>query len=184
MKRLRIPLERQPPPTLANKAARALWGVGYIVLYRFSPRPLHGWRRIVLRLFGAKIGKGVLPYPTANIWAPWNLEMGDRSVIGDGVDCYSVDRVVFGKHAVASQRSFLCTASREIHDPDFPLMTAPITLEAEAWVAAEAYIGPGVSLREGAVAAARAVVLEDVLPWMIAGGSPAKVIGTRRRSGG
>ncbi len=176
----RAPLTRHPPLTFANKAARALWGLVWLLLYRPSPRPLHGWRRMLLRLFGASVGKGALVYPSARIWAPWNLTLGVGSTLGDGVDCYSVGHIRLGAGAVVSQRAYLCAATRDIDDPDKHLMTAPIVLADKAWVAAEAYIAPGVTLGEGGVAAARAVVTRDVAAWTVVAGNPARVIRQRK----
>lgn len=176
----RTPLTMQPPPGLGNKLARGLWGLVWLLLYRPTPRPFHAWRRLLLRLFGAKVGKGALVYPSAVIWAPWNLTLGPGSTLGDGVDCYNVAHVKLGAGAVASQRAYLCTASRNIDAPGKPLMTAPIVLADNAWVAAEAYLAPGVALGEGAVAAARAVVTRSVAPWNVVAGNPARVIRQRQ----
>lgn len=178
----RAPLAMQPPPGLGNKLARALWGIVWLLLYRPSPRPFHGWRRMLLRLFGAKVGKGALAYPSAKIWAPWNLSLGPDCTLGDDVDCYNVAHVKLGAGAVASQRAYLCTASRDIDAPGKPLVTAPIVLADDAWVAAEAYVAPGVSVGEGGVAAARAVVTRDIAPWTVVAGNPARVIRQRKRA--
>jgi len=174
-------LDRQPPPSFSSKALRGVWGLVWLVFYRPSPRPLHGWRRLLLRCFGASIGRRAMPYPSATIWAPWNLVMGDDSVMGDGVDCYSVARIEIGDHASVSQRAFLCSASRDIDDPDHPLMTAPITIAAYGWVAAESYVGPGVTVAQGGVVAARAVALRDVPAWTVVAGNPARPIRERKR---
>lgn len=180
----RAPLVRQPPTSIANKLGRGLWGVAWLLLYRPSPRPFHAWRRMLLRLFGARIGAGAMPYPSAIIWAPWNLTMGVRSTLGDGADCYSVARVEIGDHASVSQRAYLCAASRDVDDSDHPLMTAPIVIERHGWVAAEAYVGPGVTIREGGVVAARGVAVRDVPPWTVVAGNPARPIRERKRRTG
>lgn len=172
-------LEHRLAPGFGNKLARALWMSVYYVLYWPSPRPFHAWRRFLLRLFGAKVGKGALPYRRAMIWAPWNLAMGERSVLGDGVDCYCVAPIEIGDGAVVSQRAFLCTASHDFDDPGFALVAAPIQVRAQAWVCAEAFVGPGVEIGEGAVVAARAVVTRDLEPWSVVGGNPAKVLRKR-----
>ena len=169
----------RPAPDFRNKLLRFCWGLVWLVLFRPSPRTFHVWRRFLLRCFGAKVGSGAKPYPGAKIWAPWNLVMGRDSTIGDGVDCYSVDKIVIGEGAVVSQRAYLCSATHDVNDPGFALATAPITLERKAWVAAEAFVGPGVTLAEGAVAGARAVVRRDVPAWTIVAGDPAAQVGSR-----
>jgi putative colanic acid biosynthesis acetyltransferase WcaF len=174
-------LVRQPPTSFSSKVGRGLWNIVWVLLYRPSPRPFHGWRRMLLRAFGAKIGRGAMPYPSAVVWAPWNLIMGDHSTLGDGADCYSVATIAIGHHASVSQRAYLCAASRDVDDPDHPLMTAPIVVEPHGWVAAEAFVGPGVTIFEGGVVAARAVAVRDVPPWTVVGGNPAKPIRKRQR---
>ena len=168
--------------TRSNKLARAVWQVVYWLVFRLTPVPLHAWRAFVLRLFGASIGKQVRIYPSAKIWAPWNLVMADESCVGPDVDCYCVDRIALGVRAVVSQRAFLCTASHDYNRSGLPLMTAPITLHADTWVTAEAYIGPGVTLNEGAVALARAVVVRDVGPWVVVAGNPARAVKERDKT--
>lgn len=163
-----------------NQFGRALWAVVWMTLFRTSPRPLHGWRRLLLRCFGARVGRGAHPYPTAWVWAPWNLEMGDHSCLADGVDCYSVALVRLGSSALVSQRAFLCAATHDYTDPSFPLIPGPIVIADGAWVAAEAFVGPGVTVGEGAVVGARAVAVKDVAPWAVLVGNPGRVVGVRR----
>jgi putative colanic acid biosynthesis acetyltransferase WcaF len=162
--------------SIGNKLVRGLWQATWLLLYRPSPRPMHAWRSLLLRLFGAKLGKAVYPYPSARIWAPWNLEMRDHSCLGEKVNCYCVDKVVLCAGATVSQYSFLCTASHDYRLPNKPMTTAPIIIGQRAWVAADAFIGPGVSIGEGAIVGARACVFRDVDPWTVVGGNPAKVI--------
>ncbi len=163
-----------------NKLGRALWGVVWLFLYRPTPRFLHGWRRFLLRCFGAKIGRGVFPFPSVKVWAPWNLQVGDHCALSDGVNCYCVDRIAIGSHVTISQDAFLCTASHDYEDPHFALITAPIRIGDGAWVAADAFIAPGVNVGEGAVVGARASVFRDVAPWAVVAGNPARVIKQRR----
>jgi len=166
-----------PHPSFGDKVRRALWNAVWLLLYRPSPIPLHGWRRVLLRAFGAKIGSQTRPYPSARIWAPWNFEMGEGSTLGPRSEIYSVARVTLGPWSVVSQRAYLCTASHDIHAPGFALTAAPIAIGRNAWVAADAFVGPGVTLADGAVAAARAVVVKDVDRNIIVGGNPATPIG-------
>ena len=175
------PKAREAPDT-SDRLRRALWTLVWLLLYRPTPRPLHAWRRFLLRCFGARIGGGAHPYAGAWVWAPWNLEMGPRSCLSDGVDCYSVDKVTLGADSVVSQRASLCTASHDPNDPAFPLVTAPILVAEGAWVAAEAFVGPGVTVGARAVVAARSVTVKDVAPGDIVAGNPAQVKG--RRGGG
>lgn len=165
--------------SLAHRAARALWGAVWLLLFRPTPRPLHAWRCLLLRLFGARIGRGAKVYASAKVWAPWNLTMGAFSVLGDDVDCYAVDRIEIGEHTIISQYSYLCAATHDFENPAFPLVTAPIRIGAHAWIAADAFIGPGVTVGEGAVVGARASVFKDVPAWTIVGGNPARVLRTR-----
>jgi putative colanic acid biosynthesis acetyltransferase WcaF len=166
-----------PHPSLGDKARRAMWNAVWLILYRPSPIPLHGWRRFLLRLFGAQIGAQTRPYPSARIWAPWNFAMGQGSTLGPRSEIYSVAQVTLGPWSVVSQRAYLCTASHDIHAPGFALTAAPIAIGRNAWVAADAFIGPGVTLADGAVAAARAGVVKDVDRNIIVGGNPATPIG-------
>jgi putative colanic acid biosynthesis acetyltransferase WcaF len=165
--------------TAGDRVRRAAWHLVWLALFRASPRAGFGWRRFLLRCFGARIGKRVNVYPSCRIRAPWNLEMGDFSCLSFDVDCYCVDRVAIGAHATVSQYAFLCTAGHDVADPHMRLVTAPIRIGAGAWVGAGAYVGPGVTLGEGAVAAARAVVVKDVAPWTVVGGNPAQFIKKR-----
>ena len=105
--------------------------------------------------------------------------MKDYSCLAPKVDCYNVAPVTVGANATISQGAFLCTASHDITNPHLPLITAPITIGDQAWVAAEAFVGMGVTVGEGAVVGARAVVVKDVNPWTVVGGNPAKFIKQR-----
>ena len=165
--------------SLGNKLARAVWHIVWLLLYRPTPRPLHAWRCMLLRLFGAKIGKSVRAYQSARIWAPWNLEMENYSCLGDYVDCYCVDKIHFGARATVSQYSFLCTASHDYNRRDMPLVTAPIYIGVDAWVTADVFVGPGVTIGEGAVVGARSTISRDISPWTVVAGSPPRVIGPR-----
>lgn len=165
-----------------NLCGRAVWGTVWFLLFRPSPRPCHGWRRFLLRCFGARVGAGAHPYPGVRVWAPWQLEMGESSCLADGVDCYNVAPIRVGRGAVVSQRSFLCAATHDYNDPQFPLIAKEIVVADQAWVAAEAFVGPGVTIGEGAVVGARAVVTKSVEPWTVVGGNPARILKVRNLS--
>lgn len=168
--------------SISNKLARAAWNFVWLMFYRPSPAPLHGWRRFLLRLFGARIGRGAHPYPSSRIWAPWNLVMGEHSCLSHQVDCYCVDKVELGAHATVSQYSFLCTATHDYTQREMPLVTAPIYIGAWAWVTADVFVGPGVTVGKGAVIGARSTVFRDIEPWTVVAGNPPKKIGQRDKT--
>ena len=165
--------------SLRNRLGRALWGVVAALLVRPSPRPCHRWRAFWLRRFGARLGRGCHVYPRVRIWAPWNLVMDDDAAFADDVICYNIAPVTIGRRAVVSQGAHLCTGSHDYEDPDFQLIARPITIGAEAWICAEAFVGPGVTIGAGAVLAARAVATRDATPWMIHAGVPARPLKPR-----
>lgn len=138
---------------------------------------------MLLRLFGASIGRRVRVYPSATIWAPWNLVMKDLSCIGPHVDCYCMAKIQLEAGAIVSQYSYLCAGTHGIDDASLPLMSAPISIGIAAWVAADVFVGPGVSIGQGAVVGARSTVLEDVPDFTVAAGYPATVIRSRSISG-
>lgn len=134
---------------------------------------------MLLRLFGAKVGKGVLIRPTVRVTYPWKVRLGDHCWIGDNAELYSLGPITIGQHAVVSQRSYVCAASHDYNDISFPLVAKAVAIDREAWVAADCFIAPGVTIGAGAIVGARSTVLKDVLPSAIMAGSPLKKIGDR-----
>jgi putative colanic acid biosynthesis acetyltransferase WcaF len=171
------------PHSRRNKALRLLWQGAWLLLFRPSPWFWHAPRRLLLRLFGARVGRGVQIMPSVTIWAPWRLSLGDHATISHGVDLYCVDRIEIGAHATVSQRSFLCTASHEIDHPNMPLATAPVRIGDGAWICAEVYVHPGVRVGTDAVAGVRSVVLHDVPDRHVVGGNPARFLRVRNCQG-
>ena len=159
-------------------ARRVLWTLAQ-PLFRFSPRPCFGWRRFLLRCFGAKIGHSVHVYPTATIYFPWNLEAGDETAIGERALIYNLGRVTLGPRVTISHGAHVCAGTHDHTKPDFPLLRPPIMIGPEAWICADAFVGPGVTIGEGAIVGARAVAMKDVRPWSIVVGNPARE--TKRR---
>ncbi len=174
---------RVPPGFRGRPGAYLLlWQLAQATLFGLSPQPFYGWRRTLLRIFGAKIGKGVVVRPSARITYPWKVEIGPYSWIGDRVELYSLDRIVIGAHVVVSQQAYLCTASHDHRKLPFSYLVAPIVIEDQAWVAAGVFVAPGVTIGRGALVGARSLVLRDVPEGRIAYGSPARVQGPRRPS--
>lgn len=156
-----------------------LWWICQAVLFRPSPQFLYGWRRFLLRLFGARVGKGVLVRPTASVTYPWKVTLGENCWIGDDVVLYSLGPIEIGAHAVVSQRSYLCGGD---HDParvDFAIRARPIHIGAQAWVAADVFVAPGVTIGHGALIGARSTVLTDMPAGMVCFGYPCRPIKCR-----
>ena len=172
-----------PSFSLKNRLSRVLWGVVALAVFRYSPRPLHAWRAFVLRLFGAKVGAGVHVYPGVKIWAPWNLELGDQCGIGNGAVIYNQGKISIGKKAVISQGTHLCAGTHDHTQSGFPLVTKPIFIGDNSWIAAEAFIHPGVTIGEGCVVGARSVVTKDMPAWMVCAGHPCKPLKERVLAG-
>jgi putative colanic acid biosynthesis acetyltransferase WcaF len=165
---------------LKNKVKRLIWNITYWILIRpFNLMLFKNWRSHVLRLFGAKIGKGANVHASAKIWAPWNLEIGDFSSIGPQVDCYNQGKITIGNHTTISQKSYLCASSHDFTIYNFPLILCPIIIKDQVWIAADAFVGPNVCVGEGVVVGARASVFKNVEDWTVVGGNPAVHIKTR-----
>jgi putative colanic acid biosynthesis acetyltransferase WcaF len=162
-----------------NRMARQAWQIIWVLLFRPTPKILHIWRRLLLRLFGAKLGRGCTVHPSTKVWAPWNLEMGDYAGLGPYVDCYNVAMVTLGDFCVVSQYTYLCSASHDYTRNSLPLVSKPIRLGHRVWVASGSFIGHGVTVGDGVVVGARSSVFRDVEPWTVVVGSPARVIKTR-----
>lgn len=170
-----------PSFSLQNRIKRAAWDLVWILACRWTPAPLQTWRALCLRAFGAKVGQGVHVYPRVRIWAPWNLEIGEEAGIANGVTLYSQGKIMIGKRAVISQGSHLCAGTHDFEIPGFPLVAKPITIEDHAWLAAEVFVHPGVTIGEGCVVGARSVVTKDLPGWMVCSGFPAKVLRAREQ---
>ena len=165
--------------SLSHKMLRLVWGFCWLVLFRPSPRVCHGWRRFLLRMFGAKIGKGVRIYNSAIVYYPPNLALGDHAVIAPHVDIYCVAPITISEHVMVSQYSYLCAASHDYTKSHLPLIASPIFVGPRSWICARAFIGPGVTIGSNALVAACAVVIKGVEDGQIVGGNPARFIKTR-----
>ncbi len=165
---------------LRNRIYRAAWQVTWLLLAAWTPPPMRAWRRLLLRAFGAEVARGATVYGSARVWSPANLVMGEYAAVGPGAIVYAMARVTIGAHAVISQRAHLCAGTHDVEDPAFQLVARPIVIGARAWVAAEAFVGPGVTVGEGAVLGARAVAMRDIAAWTICAGNPARMLRARR----
>jgi len=173
-----------PAFPLSNRLRRAIWGVACTILFRFSPRPFHAWRAFLLRAFGATLGNDVHIYPKATIWAPWKLTCADGATIADEAIIYNPERITLGSHAIVSQQAYLCGATHDYEDQNFPLVAFPISIGDYAWICARASVQPGISVGDGAVLALGAVATQNLQPWTVYGGVPARKIKVRTKYAG
>ncbi|ADB42255.1 transferase hexapeptide repeat containing protein [Spirosoma linguale DSM 74] len=168
-----------PSFSLKNRIGRVIWGVFAALFFRLSPRPFHSWRSFVLRCFGAKVGRGVHVYPNVKIWAPWNLDLADECGVADGAILYSLAKITLGQRAVVSQGAHICAGTHDYTRPGSPLVAMPIEIGDHAWVAAEAFVHPGITIGNGCVVGARSVVTKNMPPWTICAGHPCKPLKER-----
>ena len=134
----------RPAFTRGDQLRRLAWTICWAMLYRLSPRPFHGWRSTLLRLFGASMGPHCHFYPGSKVWAPWNLTCADQVTAGDGVEIYNPAPVTLGSHAILSQGAYLCCATHDYDDVAFPLIAYAMHIGAYAWICAHASVAPGV----------------------------------------
>jgi putative colanic acid biosynthesis acetyltransferase WcaF len=159
--------------------ARILWKI-FFPLFYYSPRVFFGWRRFLLRLFGAKVGINAHVYPTAYIYFPWNLILGEEASIGEWVLIYNLGSVKIGDRATISHRAHICAGTHDYQDSTFPLLRLPIEIGCEAWVCSDAFIGPNVKVGDGAIIGASSVVFKNIPAWRIVIGNPCKILKTRK----
>jgi putative colanic acid biosynthesis acetyltransferase WcaF len=160
-------------------AGRAAWAVLRGPLFAWTPRPMWAWRRSILRLFGATIGRQVHVHPTVKIAVPWNLSIADEAAVGDCAILYSLGPISIGKRATISQNAHLCAGTHDYRHRDMALLKPPIAIGAAAWICADAFIGPGVRVGAASIVGARAVVIKDVPSRVIVGGNPARILAPR-----
>lgn len=163
-----------------SKITVQLWWIVQSLFFRPSPQVLYGWRRFLLRCFGAKIGKKVIIRPTAKITYPWKVKVGDYSWIGDDVVLYSLGEIDIGSHTVISQRGYICTGSHDYTKTAFPIYAEKITIEDECWLATDVFVAPGKTIKKGTVVGARSSVFKNLESFSIYAGSPAKFLKKRQ----
>ncbi len=164
----------------SNKILRGVWILFSFLFFRLFPGPFFRyWRNFILVLWGAKLGKHCSINARVTIYQPWQLELDDYVAIDRNVRVYNCAKIKVGSKVAISQNAFLCTAGHDYTKQTHPLITAPITIFSQAWIAADAFIGMGVTIGEGAVVGARACVFKDVEPWTVVGGNPARFIKKR-----
>lgn len=170
------------PPNFRGRSGLTvqLWWLIHAFLFKPSPQFFYGWRRFLVKLFGAKVGKNVLLRPSCSITYPWKVTIGDNSWIGDEVVLYSLGPINIGKNVVISQRSYICTGSHDYSKPDFPIFHEKIVIEDDCWLATDVYVAPGITIGTGTVVGARSSVFKDLPKEKVCLGSPAKPIKDRK----
>jgi putative colanic acid biosynthesis acetyltransferase WcaF len=156
-----------------HRLLRFCFAVAWKLFASWTPPKMRLWRVFLVNLFGGNVHTSCSIYSSVRIWYPPNLTMARYSALGPGVDCYSMGPITIGEFAVISQRAFLCTGTHDIQQPEFQIVARPIHVGANAWIAAEAFIAPGVSIGEGAVLSARGAAFRDLEPWSVYRGNPA-----------
>ena len=156
-----------------------LWWLVDALLFRCSPQIMYGWRRSLLRLFGAQVGEGAIIRPSVRVTYPWKVSIGDHAWIGDDVTLYSLGQIDIGAHSVVSQKSYVCAGDHDHLQPDFAIRSPRIWIGSQVRVASDVFFGPGVTIADGVVVGARSTVIHDLPAGMICLGNPAKPIKRR-----
>lgn len=172
---------KDPVFSLSSKLRRTLWNLTYICLFRYSPVPMRKYRLFILKCFGATVCNSANVYPSANIWYPKNLILGEDSTLGPKVNVYNQGLVVIGKRAIISQGAHICASTHNYNDALHPLILAPIAIGDDVWICAEAFIGPNVVIDKGCVIGARAVLTKNTEEWGVYAGNPCKRVNERKR---
>ena len=174
------------PPGFRGRSALVvqLWWLVQASLFRWSPQFAYGFRRGLLRLFGMRVGDGVLVRPSATITYPWKVVVGDAAWIGDDVVLYSLGDIHIGRHSVVSQRSYVCAADHDHLDPLFPIRARPVRIDDQVWIGTDVYVGPGVHVAQAAVVGARSSVFRDLPAGMVCTGSPCRPVKPRHMAAG
>jgi len=163
-----------------SKITVQLWWLVQALFFSTTPQFMYGWRRFLLKCFGAKIGKNVIIRPSAKFTYPWKIKIGDYSWIGDDVVLYSLGEIEIGAHTVVSQKSYLCTGSHDYTKNNFPIYSKKIIIKDECWLATDVFVSPGVTIGRGTVVGARSTVIKDLNSNSVYVGSPVKFIKNRK----
>lgn len=176
------PVQFKNPHGFRNRAGRLLWALAWALLFRPTPWFMGAWRTFLLRCFGAKI-KYARFHPSVKVWAPWLLETGEHVYVDARVNLYNAYGIRLGDRVIISQGSFLCSATHDYTRGHYPLIGGAIVVENDSWIAAEAFVGPGVTIAAGTVVGARAVLVKNQPGWSVLAGNPAKVVKARKLEG-
>ena len=163
-----------------SKITVQLWWIVQATLFRWSPQFAYGWRRFLLRAFGAQIGKKVIIRPCVKTTYPWKLRIGDYSWVGDEVHLYTLGPIDIGSNTVISQKCYLCTGTHDYQAVDFKISANKISISDECWLATDVFVAPGITIGNGTVVGARSSVFQNLPENQICVGNPAKPIKARK----
>jgi putative colanic acid biosynthesis acetyltransferase WcaF len=167
----------------AGFVREGFWIIASTILFRMCPFKLSKLKRLVLKLFGAEVGEGVVIKPRVNITFPWKLKLGDNVWLGEECWLLNLEQIHVGNNVCISQRAFLCTGNHDYAEQGFDLILGPIQIEDGAWIGANAWVGPGVQIGTHAVLAAGSVMTSDMIPFGIYRGNPALLVKKREIRG-
>lgn len=163
----------ESPYTTREKVMRALWMLAGAPLFRCTFHNWYGLRASMLRVFGATLGPNVRIRPSVRVEQPWNLTIGGNSSVGDRAILYCLGKVTIGANVSISQGAHVCAGTHDYRRADMPLIRPPITIEDDAWIAADAFVGPNITVRRGSILGARGVAMKDLEAGWIYAGNPA-----------
>jgi acetyltransferase-like isoleucine patch superfamily enzyme/glycosyltransferase involved in cell wall biosynthesis len=172
-------MRQKSPWSFQQKIERVVWGMVQGTVFQFSPHNAYAWRSMLLRMFGARIGKNVRIRRSVHVEIPWNLAIGDHSIVGDHAILYCLGKVTLGSFVTISQYAHLCAGTHETHSREMALLRPPIAVGDDVWIAADAFVGPGVTIGDRTILGARASAFTDLPPDVVAVGNPAKPIKPR-----
>lgn len=175
-------LRGAPSFPLRHRLLRLAFQATWLLLARWTPPLFRPWRILLLRVFGAMLHPTANVYASVAIWYPPNLVMAAHATLGPGVICYCMNTISLGTNAIVSQRAHLCGGTHDVDDGNFQLLTGAIFIEDDAWIASEAFVGPGVTIGRRAVLGARGVTMKTLEPDFIYIGNPAQKLRQRRRA--
>ena len=162
-----------------DRVMRVLWDFCWFVFCVWTPKPLNPWRLFWLQVFGAKIDGTPFVHQRARIEIPWHLILHDRACLGDRANAYSLGEIEIGVGATVAQEAYLSAGTHDFTSPEIPLMTGRITIGADAFIGARAFVMPGITIGERSVIGACSVVTKDVPPDSFAAGNPCRVLRPR-----
>lgn len=170
------------PERWHQRLAAQLWMLVQATLFRFSPPMTPGWRRMLLRLFGARIGPDVKVHASVKVDLPWRLSIGSDSRLEHGVRLDCGGGIAIGAHVAISQYVHLSTLTRDIDVVELRPKVLPIRIGDGVWLGADVYVAAATTIGSNSVVGARASVLQDISANVIATGHPAKAVHQRSDS--